>query len=338
MRWKQLSEIPACTLELIMFIHDWATARWNQWITKRIPRAADVTLSQQKLFIFPTHSGLALLGLLLVLLLIAINYENNLVYALVFLLATVLVITVHITFGNLYRMTISGGRNIPVFAGEPGAVVLKLMARSRARYDISFIKADHMNLQPEVQPNEPVSLDIPVRPRERGLFYLGRLRIESDYPFGLVRCWSWIDVSQPLWVYPKPLPPATLARQEASGNDLKISPSQMGDDLYAFKPYRPGDPIKHVHWPSVARGTEPQVAVMADRLSDNSLIIDFDDYPGVDLETRLSWLCARILAASGDDRRYSLVLPSATLSPNSGERHRDEALMMLAQFDQHPEY
>ena len=34
-----------------MIIRDWATTRWNQWITKRIPRAARVTLNQKKLFI-----------------------------------------------------------------------------------------------------------------------------------------------------------------------------------------------------------------------------------------------------------------------------------------------
>jgi uncharacterized protein (DUF58 family) len=317
-----------------MFIRDWATARWNQWITKRIPRAAQVTLNQKKLFIFPTHSGLALLGLLLVLLLIAINYENNLVYALVFLLATVLVLTVHVTFANLYSMTISGERNTPVFAGEAGAVAINLTARSRTRYDISLINGDRTHLQAEVLTNEPGAVDITVRPSERGLFSLGRLRVESDYPFGLVRCWSWIDVSQPLWVYPKPLQPPTLARQEASGSGLQTSPSQMGDDLYAFNAYRPGDPIKCIHWPSVARGAEPQVTVMADQLSDSSLTIDYDDYPGIDLETRLSWLCARVLAASRDNLSYSLVLPSATIGPSYGERHRDEALMMLAQFDQ----
>ena len=317
-----------------MFIRDWATARWNQWITKRIPRAAQVTLNQKKLFIFPTHSGLALLGLLLVLLLIAINYENNLVYALVFLLATVLVLTVHVTFANLYSMTISGERNTPVFAGEAGAVAINLTARSRTRYDISLINGDRTHLQAEVLTHEPGAVDITVRPSERGLFSLGRLRVESDYPFGLVRCWSWIDVSQPLWVYPKPLQPPTLARQEASGSGLQTSPSQMGDDLYAFNAYRPGDPIKCIHWPSVARGADPQVTVMADQLSDSSLTIDYDDYPGIDLETRLSWLCARVLAASRDNLSYSLVLPSATIGPSYGERHRDEALMMLAQFDQ----
>ena len=320
-----------------MFIRDWATARWNQWITKRIPRATEITLNQKKLFIFPTHSGMALLGLLLVLLLIAINYENNLVYALVFLLATVLVITIHITFSNLHSITISGGKNRPVFAGDAGAVAIKLSSRSRNRYDISFINGDRTHLQAEVLPNETGALDIAVRPSERGLFSLGRLRVESNYPFGLVRCWSWVDISQPLWVYPKPLQAPTLARQKASGNDLQTSPSQMGDDLYAFNAYRPGDPIKHIHWPSIARGAEPQVTVMADQLSDSSLTIDFDDYPGVDHETRLSWLCARVLAASGDNCRYSLVMPSATLSSNSGERHRDEALMMLAQFDQQSE-
>lgn len=318
-----------------MVIRDWAIARWNQWITKRIPRTHVITLNQRQLFVFPTRSGIGLLGLLLVLLLIAINYENNLVYGLVFLLATILVITVHLTFANVYRISISGLRNDAVFAGKSGAVALKIEAGSYPRYDIAFISSDSSRALANIHPTESISVALPVTPDKRGLFSLGRVRVETDYPFGLIKCWSWVDVSEPLWVYPTPLtPPALMKPDTMSTCSSSPAPSQMGDDLFALNTYRPGDPIKHIHWPSVARGSEPQVTVMADQSSDSSLTIDFEDYPGIELETRLSWLCARILEASREHCHYSLILPSQTLGPNSGQRHRDEALMMLARFNQ----
>lgn len=318
-----------------MAIHNWARSRWNFWITKRIPPADAITLYQRQLFIFPTSSGLSLLGLLLILLLIAINYENNLVYGLVFLLATILVITVYLTFANLYRITIKGKRNTSVFAGHEGAIKFEVTARNHQRYEIGVIASDGQNLLPLVDPKEPSSVMIAVTPEHRGLFSLGRLRVTTDYPFGLVKCWTWIDVSQALWVYPRPVNPPFFPHSAlATQSGIPLSLSQFGEDLHSFKPYRPGDAVKNIHWSSIARGAEPQVKVMADASSSRALTISFNDYPGVDLETRLSWLCARVLAASDDHLSYSLVLPSATLGPSSGERHRDEALMMLAQFDQ----
>ena len=194
-----------------MTIHNWANSRWNQWITRRIPRAQQITLHQRQLFIFPSRSGLALLVLLLVQLLIAINYQNNLVYALVFLLATVWVITIHLTFANLYLITITGIQNTPIFLGESGAVQLKVTSRSHRRYDVHFKHGDTQALLQQIDPQDSAAVSITVTPTKRGLFTLGRLRVETEYPFGLLRCWSRIDVSKPLWVYPRPLTPPEIS-------------------------------------------------------------------------------------------------------------------------------
>ena len=321
-----------------MVIQNWANSYWNHWIKRRIPRAQEITLHQRQLFIFPSRSGLALLSLLLVQLLIAINYENNLVYALVFLLATVMVITIHLTFANLYLITITGIQNTPIFLEESGAVLLKVTTRSHRRYDVLFKNGDTQALLQHIDPLDSSVVSITVTPTKRGLFNLGRLRVETEYPFGLLQCWSWIDVGKPLWVYPRPLTPPVISQSEASTSENSaIAPSQSGDDLYAFRPYRSGDPIKNIHWPSVARGGEPQITVMASNSWGDPQTLDFDDYPGVDVETRLSWLCARVLAASRENLTYGLKLPLMNLAPSSGTHHRDKALVMLAQFEQNPE-
>ena len=61
-------------------------------------------------------------------LLIAINYQNNLVYGLVFLFGTILVVTVHLTFANLYGLSVSGLANTPIFLGQEGQIRLHLAA------------------------------------------------------------------------------------------------------------------------------------------------------------------------------------------------------------------
>jgi uncharacterized protein (DUF58 family) len=50
----------------------------------------------------------------------------------------------------------------------------------------------------------------------------------------------------------------------------------------------------------------------------------------LDIETRLSRLCAWVLAAERTTRPFSLALPDATLPTGSGREHRRAALTALA--------
>ena len=66
--------------------------RFREWVNRRIPPARAVTLDQRRIFIFPSRVGFFFGFCLLVMLLTAINFENNMSYALTFLLATLFVI------------------------------------------------------------------------------------------------------------------------------------------------------------------------------------------------------------------------------------------------------
>ncbi|MEM9621318.1 MAG: hypothetical protein AAF993_06695, partial [Pseudomonadota bacterium] len=67
--------------------------RFGAWLDRRIPPGQRITLSQSNIFIFPTVSGFTFGGLLLVLVLGAINYQNSLVYGVAFLLGSMFVVT-----------------------------------------------------------------------------------------------------------------------------------------------------------------------------------------------------------------------------------------------------
>ncbi|MEE9254876.1 MAG: hypothetical protein V3U43_08070, partial [Pseudomonadales bacterium] len=67
--------------------------RWlKSWLDRRFPPSRTVTLDRRNVFIFPTREGFAFGLLLLLLLLGAINYQNTLVFAFAFLLASLFVI------------------------------------------------------------------------------------------------------------------------------------------------------------------------------------------------------------------------------------------------------
>ena len=306
------------------------------------------------------------LALLLVLLLVAINYQNNLIYGLVFLLATVFVIAIHLTFANLHGLTIKGSANDPVFLGDRASITINVFAKKRARFSIRFelpqriisTAASGANFSSNIA--EPTiaggatdyeaptilaftgaestaKCEVFAYPKSRGTFHAGRLLIESHYPLGLVRCWSWIDVAQPTWVYPRPIQPSVSA-QSVSSDDDDSSPSEsashdrLGDDLYSFRAYQEGDTLKQIHWPSVARGDTPLVDLRAKNASDANEIIDFNDYTNVDSETRLSWMCYRVVRAHAVNRPFTLRLPGKEIACHASDLTNSEALIALARF------
>ena len=305
--------------------------RWESWISRRAPRQATVVLDQRRLFIFPSRAGLVFLFIQLLLLLVAINYQNNLIYGLVFLLGTVLVITIHITFNNLHGLTISATEDEPIYLGDTGSVSFLLVSgRERPGLSMGWRGADQStNL---VGPAH-FSVSLPVKPKQRGWFESERFLIETRFPFGLVRCWSWVNVTSSLLVYPKPIAPVHAPRASSEQQEGKeLRKVESGDDLYELRDYRKGDSLKNLHWPSIAKVFEPSVRVMGDTSSQAPDIIDFEDYPGVDLETRLSWLCFRVLSAASAGCAFALKLPHVELPMDSGPAHRDSALAELALF------
>ena len=60
--------------------------RYQGWIKRRLPRAKTLTLDQKRIFIFPSRVGFFFLLVLLLTLITAINYQNNMTFALTFLL------------------------------------------------------------------------------------------------------------------------------------------------------------------------------------------------------------------------------------------------------------
>ena len=106
--------------------------RFRQWVKRRIPPAREVTLDQRRIFIFPSRTGLFFGCSLVVMLIAAINFENNLSYALTFLLATLFIVATLHTYANLSGLTIRAVRAQSAFPGQQSEFVV-MIERSKKR-------------------------------------------------------------------------------------------------------------------------------------------------------------------------------------------------------------
>jgi uncharacterized protein (DUF58 family) len=298
----------------------------------RMPERGAITLGQRRVYILPTRLGWlygATLGILLV---GSINYALQLGFALTFLLAGLGLIGMVHTTRNLARLTVSTGRAEPVFAGE--AAQFRLYLDNRARYDRPAILVRHpaggAQLVLDLAPGAVAAAVLAVPASRRGWLALDRVMLETRFPLGLFRAWSYVEPEARCLVYPRPervpLPAPTpdaeagAARAQALGSD----------DFSGLRAYQPQDSPRHVAWKAVARADDMLTKQFAGAAG-IELWLDWDRLAvAADTEQRLSRLAGWVLAAEQSGARYGLRLPDRSIAPERGDAHRCACLQALA--------
>ena len=312
-------------------------SRFLDWALRgKSPEAAPIVLGQRRVYVLPTRFGLAYAGLLLVMLIGAINYNLSLGYALVFLAAGLGVVAIFHSFRNLVRISISPGRAEPVFAGEPASFHLLL-----GHPDAGMRPAIRLQLpgQPPVECDlpgggqTPVRLDLPTD--RRGWLDLPRLQLSTCYPLGLIRAWAYAAPALRLLVYPAPARDAAAAAfaGETGGQDGR----GIGmEDFAGLRNHQAADPPRHVAWRAAARQESgPLLTKQFDGAATQTLWLDWDSLPaGLGVEARLSLLTRGVCDADAEGLLWGLRLPGTALAPARGDEHRRACLQALALYGQ----
>ncbi len=313
-------------------IKNYFRQRFARWIERRLPPAKTIQLDSRKLFIFPSRAGLYFTGVVLVVWLVATNYENNVVFAFAFLLMALFVVAIHHSFFNLSGVALSGVRSHPVFAGQAVEFEIQLQQRGNRYRD---------SIQLRYGSGDPVSIALPgtemarvrlaVPATRRGWLRPGRLTVESQYPFGLLRVWTHLNLDQWGLVYPAPVAgPPPLVTQAGRG-DGPLLVAEGSEDFVGLQRYKVGESLRHVAWKHYAREQGMMSKHYADPV-DDEIWLDWQAFPGLDQERRLSRLCDWLLTASNTTSPYGLRLPGVEIAPATGRAHRDRLLRELALF------
>jgi uncharacterized protein (DUF58 family) len=308
--------------------------RWNAWLDRRIPPTRDITLNQRRIFIFLTRYGGFYSLLLLCMFIAGINYANNLLLGMCFMLGSLAVIAIHHTYGNLSGLRIETRGTVPAFAGEPAGFTIRLSnPDKRLYYSLSLQWADATDDIDRVDQGREVTLYL--RSTRRGRFRPPRLRISTTYPLGLLRAWTWLDLDLSAIVYPAPIASEQMPVDEGSADEATESrrrrPGQ--EDFEALRTFVPGDPLAHVSWKHLARGQGMLVKTYTEPVS-GSDTLDYAALPGMDRENRLSRLAWWVERLHQYQQPYALKLPGKTIPVSQGLAHRSECLEALALFEE----
>ena len=304
--------------------------RFQQWADQRTPRATRIQLNQRRIYIVPTGSGFFWLSMVLVIFLVAVNYRNSLAYGLCFFMLSLFLLAIIHTWRNLAGMTLVAKRAEAGFAGERIPVSIECLSERRPRYSIAIGWPDTESVVVSFDSDREQGLL--AQAGSRGWFRPGRLRIESIYPLGLCRAWSWVRLDFHSLVYPAPDDRYPLPENETTDDGERSLTTSGSEEFAGFRTYLQTDTPAHVFWKGYAR-TGELLTKQFDQPSGRELWFSLDQVPEGDLEQKLSVLTAWCLQCDKQQYAYGLALAGQQLAPLTGEVHLKQCLEMLALYE-----
>src|SRR5215831_5264371 len=229
--------------------------RWLQSLSRAGVEPGPVTLTQRRIYILPSRSGLLFAFTLLVMLLGCVNYNLSLGYVLTFFLAGAGMVSLLHGFRNLARMQLAAGRAPPVFVGQEAVFSVLLINRSRVpRCSVALQRLDAQTVYVDIAPETTITAEIRTPAMRRGKLAIGRLRVFTTFPLGLFYTWSNVELDADCVVYPRPEPGNVPLPAPTAGAQAGVESGMGQDDFAGLRKYQPGDSLRHVAWKAVARG------------------------------------------------------------------------------------
>ena len=307
--------------------------RARQWARRRQgidPRS--VRLSSRRIYILPTREGIIFGLIVFTMLMGAMNYNNNMGFALTFLLAGIGIVSIYQCHRNLADVVLHYAGAQSVFAGD--AMQFRLILENRSphtRWQILVGWDEDAHICDELSENSRLALMLHQTTGSRGWLKVPRIQISTRFPLGLFRAWAWVNMDLAELVYPKPARHIDPKFRGESGHTTSGYDVGGDDDFSGFRDYRTGDPPKHIAWKALARTGEMLVTEFQSG-TQNLTWIDWEDFPGIDPEERLAKICRQVIDTENSNHKYGLRIPGIQIVPGHGARHRHHCLRQLALF------
>lgn len=291
----------------------------------RQPEALPIELHRRRIYILPTKSGLGFGVLLVVMLLGALNYQNNAALLLTCLLGATVINSMLIAFRALHGLQLTCIRAEHACAGDPLPLRLEFATGGRSRYALC-LDVDHTTHAFSLGGRGGETI-FAMPTERRGWQRVSRARISSTLPFGLFRAWSWMTPDHDVLVYPRLLAGPPPPPQAEAG-----SQRAHGDEDYAqLREYHFGDPLKRIAWKPSARHDRLLIRELDAAAHDVPQRFEWNMLHGLDRETRISRLAGWVHEAHAAGRAWTLVLPDArSLGPDADNAHYHRCMIALA--------
>lgn len=332
---------------MLKMVRNFFQERFNYWLSKRIPPANRHYLTSKNIFIFPTRFGFAYIAFVLILFLLGTNYQNNIIILVSFLLASFFITAMLHSFNNFSGLVVVSDSVEKGFAEQDITFRLTLLT-DKPRFDLHAQFANKQLASSKVKlmdcQTDGAILLLRLANQRRGERKLGRVRISSEYAFGLFKSWSVLDFGHKVIVYPKRLilPNAQYQMtgiQQDDGVSIYSDNVQVGhDDFAELKSFVLGESLSRTAWKQLAKG-QGHYSKHYQESQGSPRWLKLSDMPEVSLEKKLSYLAYLICELTQDKQSFGLLLDGGMgekagrlIEPATGSKHQEACLTALAYY------
>jgi uncharacterized protein (DUF58 family) len=265
-------------------------------------------------------------------------------------------------FARLEHYGLDVEREAPHTGHQGEAVEVRLRVRNRLLIPkLQLSVSDELPSGLSALEGEPVPVHLPphgedtaaytLQLRRRGVYALSGVRVHNTDLLGLSGRYSTVPYRSQIVVYPRvaPLPGRALPPERGGGHaPLEISRRKgEGSSFFGIREYRPGDPLRHVHWRTAARLSRLAVVEWeTEEATDVLLAIETrpdgerDLGPGTTLDLAAGLAASLAAEVLGEGNSLRLVAPGATEWRSMAERGTESLpriLEILARLKGAPE-
>jgi uncharacterized protein (DUF58 family) len=203
-----------------------------------------------------------------------------------------------VVYAMLQRVEVE--RELPQSAGAGETFSVHITLRNKRRFLSSRLMrvADTISNKREVLKGRVLFFRVPVqeartasyrvRLMQRGAYELGPTLVSSRFPFGLGERGRYFETPGEILIHPQigELSPAWWRRvlgEDRQAHNLRARRGVFDDEFKQIREYRPGDPIRSIHWRTSARKDDLMVREFQEtREHDAVLMVELWQSPNAD--------------------------------------------------------
>lgn len=271
----------------------------------------------------------------------AVNTGNNLLYLILGAMLSFIVASGILSNIVLKRLEIKRDITGRPFAKTP--TLYRFLVKNKKRFIPSYLILVYEDaidntktFFPMIGPGDTASGIVEIVFPRRGINELGKLKVSTDFPFGIFSKGMNRIINQEILVLPR-VREINLDNYELRGweGDTPLNRSGYGSEPWGVKDFLFGDNPRHIHWKSSARREKLMTKEFA-RESERKVTIKLSPDPSVDgdeLEERVETAASISARLTLDGYSVGLELPGIVIEPDKGRHQLDTILEALALFD-----
>ena len=293
---------------------------------------------ENQIYIIPTLRGFLFLAADAAMILTAATYNNNLIFILGFFMFALFVVVMLQTHYNVKGVRVRFRNAEEGFAGDPIGIHFELtQKRAKWKRGLEVRSASRRfpalaRVRLDLHPSDAArSGRIEVTSKERGIFPVPDLILETFYPLGLFRAWKVLRSEGVLVVYPRPQGASTLApaSSDSGQEELGLRTSPEGD-FGELRNYLPGESYHQIAWKHYARTGDLYSKVHWGEEHRHYIIPSVR--PGGDVERQLSQRSRWIQLALEENATFELQDDRGPIEPGQGFDQARRCWRRLAEF------